>query len=137
METLNNINIIVAAENKLFCEMLKQTMEVNLGKDVLIKTVYSKNACISEIVNTNLKMDIAVLDYQQTKTSVDADCLQAVTSIKKASPETYIIIISSESEMAEASKLLAHGADDYVLKDKFAFSHVAQAVKGCLHPSQS
>jgi CheY-like chemotaxis protein len=136
MET-KNLNILISAENKLFCEMLKQTMEVNLGKNVLIDTVYSKSGCVNEIEKRSVKPDIAVLDYQQTKMIEDIDCLQATKRIKQISPDTFLIVLSSENEMNEAAKLLAYGADDFVLKDKFAFSHVTNAVKGCLHPSQS
>lgn len=134
MET-KKLNIIIAAENKLFCEMLKQTMEVNLGKNVVIDALYSKRSCLNKIRNQEIKTDIAILDYP-SKAPEDIDCLQATKRIKEISPETFIIILSSEEDMNEAAKLLAYGADDFVLKDKFAFSHVTNAVKGCLRPSR-
>jgi DNA-binding NtrC family response regulator len=45
-------------------------------------------------------------------------------------------MISDEEDMPSAVKALRYGAYDYVMKDRFAFSHIKASVEKCLEPSR-
>jgi DNA-binding NtrC family response regulator len=126
-------NLFVAADNELYAESLKQSLESSLDKkNVKVEAFISKEECINNIGKTN-KTDIVVLDYKLNKKSNDS---YTVDKIKEKSPDTIVIMMSDEEDMPSAVKALRYGAYDYVMKDRFAFSHIRAAVEKCLVPSR-
>lgn len=127
-------NLYVAADNQLYAESLKQSLETNLDRHIKVEAVVSKEDCINKIQKEN-KPGIVVLDYKLNKKSPDANSTYTVDKIKEMSPETIVIMMSNEEDMPSAIKALRYGAYDYVMKDRFAFSHIREAIEKCLTPS--
>jgi DNA-binding NarL/FixJ family response regulator len=139
METSKELKIVIVADNPLFAEMLKKTMTLGLEEeDVVINTLGSADVFLKELESNRISSDVIVLDYKLNKrTGEEKDCKTVIDQIKRVSPETAIVVISDEKDMLEAAKTLQYGANEYVSKDKFAFSHITNAVKSCLNPSRS
>ncbi|MCE3281160.1 MAG: putative two component, sigma54 specific, transcriptional regulator, Fis family [Bacteroidetes bacterium] len=138
METSKELKIVIVADNPLFAEMLKKTMSLGLEEDVVIKTLGSADVFLKELESNRVSSDVVVLDYKLNKRAgEEKDCKSVIDQIRRVSPETAIVVISDEKDMLEAAKTLQYGANEYVSKDKFAFSHITNAVKSCLNPSRS
>jgi DNA-binding NarL/FixJ family response regulator len=132
------INIIIIADNPLFAEMLKKTMVTGLKENAAVLTMSSADAFFHEIESARIDADAIVLDYELNEKPNEAQsCKNVIDKIKRLSPETPIIVISDEKHMELAAKTLQYGANEYVIKDKFAFSHITNAVNSVLHPSRS
>jgi DNA-binding NtrC family response regulator len=127
-------NLYVAANNQLYAESLKHSLEMSLDKNVKIEAFNSKEECIEKIENES-RPDIIILDYELNKKTQE-DQSHTVDRIKEKSPETIVIMMSDEEDMESALKALRYGAFDYVMKDRFAFSHITAAVQKCLEPSR-
>jgi DNA-binding NtrC family response regulator len=134
MQNLESYNLFVAADNQLYAESLKQSLENSFDKHVKVEAFVSKEECINNIKKEN-KPDIVVLDYKLNKKSGEANSSYTVDKIKEISPETIVIVMSDEQDMPSAVKALRYGAYDYVMKDRFAFSHIKAAIMKCLEPS--
>lgn len=136
MQNLENYyNLFVAADNELYARSLKQSLENSLDKHVKVEACISKEDCINKIQREN-KPDIVVLDYKLNKKTIEGRNIYTVDKIKEISPETIVIMMSNEEDMPSAIKALRYGAYDYVMKDRFAFSHIREAVEKCLVPSR-
>lgn len=136
MQNLENYyNLFVAADNELYARSLKQSLENSLDKHVKVEAFISKEDCINKIQSDN-KPDIVVLDYKLNKKTSEGRNIYTVDKIKEISPETIVIMMSNEEDMPSAIKALRYGAYDYVMKDRFAFSHIREAVEKCLVPSR-
>jgi DNA-binding NtrC family response regulator len=136
MQNLENYyNLFVAADNELYARSLKQSLESSLDKHVKVEAFVSKEDCINNIRKEN-KPDIVVLDYKLNKKTSEGQNSYTVDKIKEISPETIVIMMSNEEDMPSAIKALRYGAYDYVMKDRFAFSHIREAVEKCLVPSR-
>jgi len=128
-------NLFVAADNQLYAESLKQSLETSFDKNVKVEAFISKEECINYIGKQH-KPDIVVLDYKLNKKSNESNSTYTVDKIKEMSPDTIVIMMSNEEDMPSAVKALRYGAYDYVMKDRFAFSHIREAVEKCLVPSK-
>jgi DNA-binding NarL/FixJ family response regulator len=138
METSKELKIVIVADNPLFAEMLKKTMVMGLEENTMITTIGSTAMFLKELESNRISSDVVVLDYKLNKTTGEKkDCKTVIDQIRRVSPETAIVVISDENDMLEAAKTLQYGANEYVSKDKFAFSHITNAVKNCLNPSRS
>jgi DNA-binding NarL/FixJ family response regulator len=138
MEAPKKLTIVIIADNPLFAEMLKKTMVSGLDEDIFVQTMNSVELFFKELESNRLKPDVIVLDYElNTIQGEEQGCKTVISHIKRVSPETPIVVISEESAMQSAAKTLQYGANEYVTKDKFAFSHITNAVKSCLNPSKS
>jgi DNA-binding NtrC family response regulator len=129
----NYYNLYVAADNQLYAESLKHSLETSL-ENIKVEAFVSKEECINKIGKEN-KPGIVVLDYKLNKKSTDNNSTHTVDKIKEMSPDTIVIMMSNEEDMPSAIKALRYGAYDYVMKDRFAFSHIRAAVEKCLTPS--
>jgi DNA-binding NtrC family response regulator len=127
-------NLYVAADSRLYAESLKMSLESSFDESVQVKAFNSKEECIKKI-DQDVKPDIVVLDYELNKRT-ENDSTHTVDRIKEISPDTIVIMMSKEEDMESALKALRYGAYDYVMKDRFAFSHIRSAVMKCLEPSR-
>lgn len=137
MEARKKVHITIVAGNPLFSEMLSKSMETMVEEQVEIHSLNNNKTFLEEMSDSNVKPDIVVLDFGLNKACKDEDiCVKILEKLKKIHPETSVIVMANEQDMNQAAKMLRYGANEFVIKDKFVFSHIANAVKSCLNPSQ-
>lgn len=137
MEASKKVNITIVAGNPLFSEMLIKSMETLVEEQVNIHSLDNSEQFLEELKNSKIKPDIAVLDFGLNKPCKDENvCKETLEKLRKYSPDTSVIIMANEADMINGAKMLSYGADEFVIKDKFVFSHIANAVKLCLNPSK-
>jgi DNA-binding NarL/FixJ family response regulator len=137
MESSKKVNITIIAGNPLFSEMLRKSMESMVQEPVSIHSLDNKESFFEELESFKVKPDIVILDFGLNKACRDEDaCIGTLEKLKKINPETSVIIMASEEDMNKGAKMLRYGANEFVIKDKFVFSHIANAVQGLLNPSK-
>jgi two-component system, OmpR family, response regulator len=74
--------------------------------------------------------DIIVLDYYLNSVSKDAmNGMEILQNIKKHSPKTSVIMLSSQERYGIAMQTLQKGAEQYVIKGEDAFEKIAEMVE--------
>jgi DNA-binding NarL/FixJ family response regulator len=137
MEASKTVNITIVAGNPLFSEMLKKSMETMVQDQVSIHSIENSDDFFKELENLKIKPDIVVLDYSLNKACKDVDvCSNTLERLKELNPDTSVIIMANEADMDQGAKMLSYGANEFVIKDKFVFSHISNAVKSLLNPSK-
>jgi DNA-binding NarL/FixJ family response regulator len=137
MEDSKRVNISIVSGNPLFSEMLRKSMETMVDEEVDIHLLNNSEDFLEEIKTSNLKPDIVVLDFGLNRACKDENmCMSTLEKLKSGHPEVSVIIMASEADMDKGAKMLSYGANEFVVKDKFVFSHIANAVKSCLNPSK-
>lgn len=128
-------NIAVFYTDYSFAVEIKLSIEKEFGKEVSVEIFNDEILFLKFIIDKINKPLIIVLDYlENIKKTVDDTF--AVDSIKKASRETHIIILSKPENMEHALKALGHGAQTFVLKDMFQLKNINDKIKDCLYPGK-
>jgi two-component system OmpR family response regulator len=74
--------------------------------------------------------DIIILDYHLDSVSKDAaNGMEILQTIKRHSPSTSVIMLSSQERYGVAMQTLQKGAEQYVIKDEKAFEKIAEMVE--------
>jgi DNA-binding NarL/FixJ family response regulator len=137
MDTQKKVNITIIAGNPLFSEMLRKTMETMVNEPIEIHSLDNKDSFFEELESSKVRPEIVVLDFGLNKACKDESaCISTLEKLKKLNPETSVIIMAGEQDVIKGAKMLSYGANEFVVKDKFVFSHIANAVKACLNPSK-
>ncbi len=135
MEKIESFKVFVVANDYKLNEKLMINALEKLEGNVNVQSFHTKESFIEEIDNSDIKPDVVVLDHKLNTVCEDNNKGEyTMDKIKKISPNSCIIIVSEENEMSAAVKALKHGAQDFVLKDRFLFPHISESVKSCLHP---
>jgi CheY-like chemotaxis protein len=87
------------------------------NKRYTIRSFRTGEECLAAIED---KPDIVVLDYflngyTNSKNSING--LAALREIKRRSPETHVVIVSSQGDFRVTSQLYQNGASDYISKE--------------------
>lgn len=116
--------IFVVEDSDLYRELLKrfiQTIDSEFifqeNQNYEISQFSTGEACIGHMYE---KPDIVVLDYMLNGYNNEQnaiDGMQTLREIKRKSPLTHVIIITSKGDMSLASQFMKNGASDYISKE--------------------
>jgi DNA-binding NarL/FixJ family response regulator len=117
-------NIFIVEDNKLFSLALKSDIETAFKKEsIQINEFETGEACMSKF--KEVKPQIVILDYHlNSKVPNAADGIEILDMIKKESPSTNVIILTSDDHLDIALKSFHHGASDYVVKTETKFRKI-------------
>jgi len=99
-------NIFIVEDNVLYARILKK----QLTKDGYQVKVFNEGTKCLE--NLYKKPDVITLDY----TLPDISGHEVLKKIQKESPDTQVIVISAQENIATAIELMKNGAYDYIMK---------------------
>ncbi len=115
------INLFIVDDDKLMVTALKKFLQDRFGVSVKISTFNDGESCIEKV---NKDTDIVILDYfMEGKNGLDT-----LKSIKDINPNTEVIMLSGNEDMAVAVESFRMGAKDYVIKGNGAWQKVAKMV---------
>lgn len=125
------ISIHIIDDDKLLTKALKNELE---------KTFAQYNVEISTFETGELyalsaeeKPDVVVVDYHLNSKFKDAmNGVKIVNKIKRDSPDTEIVMFTSEENAEIAVKAIQQGVHDYVVKNDTMFRKLNMAVYQCL-----
>ncbi len=96
-------------DDPLYQRLVKYVMGINPDHEVI---VFNSGQALLQRINE--KPDIVTLDYSLP----DMECEEVLRKIKQQSPDTHVIMLSGQIDVATAVKLLKMGASDYITKDE-------------------
>lgn len=105
---MTQFNISIIEDDKWYSELLKYHLEFNPDNNI---TCYDNG--LTFLQKTKKAPDLICLDYNMP----DIDGLELFKRTQKKFPNTDIIIISGQNDIATAIELLKLGAYDYLIKD--------------------
>lgn len=115
---------------------VKGSLEKSLGDQVSIQVFPDAESCLATLQVNDNKPAVVIVEYVENKRLNEEKGLHMVDQIKKISSDAAIIIFADKTNSARATKALAYGAHEFVIKDQFQHEHILSAVKKCLHPAK-
>lgn len=115
---------------------VKTSLEKSLGPEVSVQVFPNAESCLEVIKKSEEKPAVVLIEYTENKRLNDEQGAHMVDHVKKLSAEAAIIVFADKANSARATKALAYGAHDFVIKDQFFHEHILSAVKKSLHPAK-
>jgi two-component system, OmpR family, response regulator len=132
MNPKKQINIFIVDDNKVFSMTLKTYLETALvsplstnfaHKNIKVHLFETGEACMEKF--SEEKPQVVILDYHLNNRYPNAaDGIKVLDWIKKASQETYVVMLTNEDNLEIAKKSFKHGASDYVVKTETQFDKI-------------
>jgi len=116
------LRILVADDHELIRRGIRGLLRVRRNWKVTAEAANGQEAVAKA---RNLKPDVVILDIGMP----DVDGLEATRQIRKAAPNTKILILTMHESNQMVRRVLEAGARGYVLKSDLA-SHLVKAVNG-------
>jgi ActR/RegA family two-component response regulator len=131
----DKIIIFLVDDDKPYLRALKHSIEVIKDDRIETHTFSTGEECIQ---NVKVKPSIIVLDYYLNHHYYDAmNGLNVLRKIKQTSPETKIIMLSSQRSMDVAIDMLKYNAYDYVTKNDGGFTKVNLTIQEIINDIDS
>jgi two-component system, NtrC family, response regulator AtoC len=113
MEKINKPVIFIVEDNEMFAETLKMSLEQKGF------TVFAFSSGEQMISFWEADPDIILLDYYiETKQGIAMNGDKILRFIRRISRSLPVVMLTSNSDIGEATALLKEGAVDFILKDE-------------------
>lgn len=109
MKPVNGLKIFILEDDRWYGAMLEHHLALN--PDYQVRKFENEKDFLKAMYDSP---DVVTLDYSLS----EMDGNQVLKKIKEISPETEVIIISGQEDIATAVNLLKTGAFDYIVKDE-------------------
>lgn len=119
--------IFLVDDNEIYVKTLEKYLKEHLGPATQTKTFLNGEECLKHM---KIKPKIVILDYFLNTTFPKAmNGLEVLKQIKQISPETSVLMLSSQDNIQVATDTMKYGAFDYVSKGDNAFIRVHNAIR--------
>ncbi|SFF83204.1 sigma-54-dependent transcriptional regulator [Pontibacter chinhatensis] len=105
----SSFKIFILDDDVWYSELLEYHLSLN--PDYELKKFHSAKDCLGSLYE---RPNVLTLDYSLP----DKNGAEVLSKIKEQSPDTQVIIISGQNDVATAVDLLKKGAYDYIVKDE-------------------
>jgi DNA-binding NarL/FixJ family response regulator len=119
MKKKHELSIFIVEDNQLYSFYIDSLLSENFN--YRISTFNTGESCIKDF---NLMPDIIVLDYMLGT----MDGMEVLLRIRKHLPETKVILLTAQKDLAIVADLMKAGATDYIVKDKEAPDKLVAAI---------
>lgn len=117
--------VFLVDDDPMYLKALESSVSNGNGS-LVVNSFQTGEACLQ---NLKLDPDVVILDYYlNTEFPYAWNGLSILKHIKRISPTTKVIMISSQDSLAVAIDCIEKGAFDYVAKSKSAFSRINRIV---------
>jgi len=129
MENKSNLSVVIVEDNEFFSSMIKMFIDTRFETDAQVFN--SGEKMFAQIVEAP---DIVFLDYQlDTKKSKNLNGKAILEIIKKKFPQSLVVMLSSQNNIAIAIELLKAGACDYIVKNEEAIKNVEACIENLVY----
>ncbi|MBL4715678.1 MAG: response regulator [Bacteroidia bacterium] len=133
MEPNHTIDIYIVEDNDLYRKSIEQHLTSKLNCNI-----YSFNSGESFLDATINNLDVLILDYFfRTNKDNHINGLTVLKEIKQRHPESIVIILSGQLDYSLINKFIKAGANDYVVKQKYAHTQIVSKIKQMIKTSKS
>jgi DNA-binding NarL/FixJ family response regulator len=119
------INLFIVDDNKLLVADLKYYLQNKFGVSIRVSTFENGESCLEKI---DKKTHIVILDYFLE----GKDGLDILKSIKEINPNTEVIMLTSNDDIALAIETFRAGATDYVIKGRSYWKKIGKIVNSII-----
>lgn len=120
MET-QGTNLFIVDDDNLIVTTLKKYLQDRFGNTVKISTFNDGESCLKKV---DKETQIVILDYFME----GKNGLETLKSIKEINPETEVIMLSTNEDVAVAVESFKMGAKDYVIKGEHSWDEIFKTV---------
>ncbi len=119
--------IFLVDDDELLSAMLSDFLRAkDLGEVSLFST---GEKCLEQL--KTVKPDVVVIDYNLNSIAPNAaNGIKILEIIHSVYPEIFVIILSGQDSYGVASKTIAKGAIQYIMKGEESFHEVASIIEG-------
>ena len=126
MTTQKKTRVFIVDDDPMYLKILEHSMLSNIDS-VAINTFQTGEACLQ---NLKLKPSIVILDYHLNSEFPYAwNGITILKHIRRISPRTKIIMVSSQDSLSVAIDCMEKGAHDYVSKSRVSLLRINNIVK--------
>lgn len=123
------VRVFLVDDDPLFLKALELSITSNIGP-ITINTFQTGEACLQ---NMRLKPSIVILDYfLNSEVPYAWNGMNILQQIKKISPRTKVIMLSSQDSLNIAIDCMEKGAYDYVSKSRSSLIRINNLLKNIL-----
>jgi DNA-binding NarL/FixJ family response regulator len=116
------LNLFIVDDNKLLVMDLKNYLQTRFGVSIKVSTFSDGESCLEKV---DKDTHIVILDYfMEGKNGVEV-----LKSIKEINPETEVIMLSGNEDIAVAIESFRSGANDYVVKGTGSWKKIAKIIE--------
>lgn len=119
------LNLFIVDDNPLQVTGLRNYLDMRFGAHLNISAFYSGESALKKVDDTT---SIVILDYFLEGENGN----EVLESIKKINPQTQVIMLSSNEDVAVAIESLQKGATDFVLKGENSWKRLTNIVYGII-----
>ena len=131
MDKTNRITIFIVEDNEMFAEALRVSLEIQ-GY-----TVCSFRSGEQMISSWEEDPDIILLDYYiESPNGVAMNGDKILRFIRRISKSLPVVMLTSNSDIGEATSILKEGAVDFILKDEDFHVHLEKSILQILEASK-
>jgi DNA-binding NarL/FixJ family response regulator len=120
MET-QKLNLFIVDDNKLLATDLKFFLENKFGTELIITNFSDGESCLKKVTD---QTNIVILDYFLE----GKNGLEILKAIKRINPQTEVIMLSGNENIAIAIQTFRAGAKDYVVKGSSDFKKITKII---------
>jgi len=125
MAAEKDLLVFVVEDNRIFNRVVSEHIKKEGYTN--IQSVFSGEECMEQIKKGTIP-DIVIQDY-----NLDGmNGIDVLKLVKKQSPETEFIFLTSSENMDVAVNTIKFGAYDYIVKDQMALEKLSYKLKGIL-----
>lgn len=126
MDYRSDKKIFIVDDDVLYLTMLQDFLKEQFSYQT--EVFKTGEDCLKSL---HMHPDIVILDYNLNSVSEEAaNGMEILKTIKKTSPNTKIIMLSSQESYGVALQTVQKGAVQYIIKDKSAFEKIAALIEG-------
>ncbi|HKC67979.1 MAG TPA: response regulator [Bacteroidia bacterium] len=115
------LNLFIVDDNKLAVTDLQYYLQNKFGASINVSTFNDGESCLAKV---DKETNIVILDYFMK----GKNGLETLKSIKNINPNTKVIMLSGNEDVALAIETFREGATDYVIKGAGALKKVTKVV---------
>ena len=122
MNNSQPLTVFLVDDDPLFTTALKDQVKKTFPSQTNIKTFLTGEECLQNLLPPP---NIIILDYFLNSNFPNAmDGLRVLKRVMEISPETKVIILSSQDKMEVAVNMIKYGAYDYIIKNDNVFLRI-------------
>jgi len=124
MDYVKPKRIFIVDDDKMLTEALSDYLTRKVPHNLSI--FHTGEECLSHLSENP---DIIILDYYLNSEKKDAATgLEILQVVKKNSPRSHVIMLSSQEKYGLAMQTIQKGAEQYVIKDENAFEKISSMI---------
>lgn len=119
MTSINNATTFIVDDDPFVGLIYKKHLS-NLG----YTNLHHFQSGVECLDNLHLNPQVVLLDHQMSQ----VNGFEVLKKIKRSNPDTAVIMVSGQEDMATALNALKYGAFDYIIKDNTETSRIENAL---------